>query len=52
VMAPAEMFWGDRYGVVDDPFGHRWSLATHTREMTQEEIEVGMKAASCGQMGT
>ena len=51
VMAPAEMFWGDRYGVVDDPFGHRWSLATHTREMTQQEIEAGMKASNCGQPG-
>jgi uncharacterized glyoxalase superfamily protein PhnB len=34
-----DQFWGDRYGVVIDPFGHRWSLATHTRDMTQEEMQ-------------
>jgi PhnB protein len=37
-MAPAPMFWGDRYGQLQDPFGHRWSLATREREMTQEQI--------------
>lgn len=34
-----DQFWGDRYGVVVDPFGHKWSLATHTRDMTQEEMQ-------------
>jgi PhnB protein len=34
-----DQFWGDRYGVVLDPFGHRWSLATHTRDMSPEEME-------------
>ncbi len=34
-----DQFWGDRYGVVIDPFGHRWSLATHTRDMSPEEME-------------
>jgi PhnB protein len=34
-----DMFWGDRYGVVMDPFGHKWSLATHTRDMSPEEME-------------
>jgi PhnB protein len=34
-----DQFWGDRYGVVIDPFGHRWSLATHTRDMSREEME-------------
>jgi PhnB protein len=33
-----DQFWGDRYGVVMDPFGHKWSLATHNRDMTQDEI--------------
>jgi PhnB protein len=37
-MAPAPMFWGDRYGQLQDPFGHRWSLATREREMTPEQI--------------
>src|SRR5579863_3339582 len=34
-----DMFWGDRYGTVADPFGHKWSLATHTRDMSPEEME-------------
>jgi uncharacterized glyoxalase superfamily protein PhnB len=34
-----DQFWGDRYGLVVDPFGHRWSLATHTRDMSQEEMQ-------------
>jgi uncharacterized glyoxalase superfamily protein PhnB len=34
-----DQFWGDRYGQVVDPFGHRWSLATHNRDMTQEEMQ-------------
>ncbi|MEW6737974.1 MAG: VOC family protein [Acidobacteriota bacterium] len=39
VMPLADMFWGDRYGVITDPFGHRWSLATHKQDLTSEEIE-------------
>ena len=38
VMPVADMFWGDRYGVLVDPFGHRWSVATHIRDMTPDEI--------------
>jgi uncharacterized glyoxalase superfamily protein PhnB len=39
VKVPAsEMFWGDRYGVIEDPFGHQWSFATHTKDLTPEEI--------------
>lgn len=30
IMPIADMFWGDRYGVIEDPFGHRWSIATPT----------------------
>jgi PhnB protein len=33
-----DQFWGDRYGQVVDPFGHRWSLATHVENLTREEI--------------
>ena len=43
-MPPAEMFWGDRYGQVEDPFGHRWSIATHTRDLTDAQIREGMAA--------
>jgi PhnB protein len=44
-MPAADMFWGDRYGVVTDPFGHNWSIATHQRDLTPEEIAKGMEAA-------
>ena len=37
-MPVADMFWGDRYGQLVDPYGHRWSLATHVRDMTPEQI--------------
>jgi PhnB protein len=34
----AEMFWGDRHGQLDDPFGHRWNIGQHLRDVPQEEI--------------
>ena len=37
-MAVADMFWGDRYGKLEDPFGHSWSVATHVREVAPEEM--------------
>lgn len=37
-----DAFWGDRYGKVEDPFGHQWSIATHLRDVTPEEMEKGM----------
>lgn len=45
VMPAADMFWGDRYGVVQDPFGHKWSIATHIKDLTPEEMMAGMKEA-------
>jgi PhnB protein len=33
-----DQFWGDRSGLIEDPFGHRWWLAQHTQDMTPEEI--------------
>ncbi len=44
VMPVQDMFWGDRYGIVEDPFGHRWSLATHVRDVTPEQMADAMKA--------
>jgi PhnB protein len=41
-MEVADMFWGDRYGQVVDPFGHNWSIATHTRDMTPEQMNEEM----------
>ena len=32
-------FWGDRMGAISDPFGHRWTIATRKKDMTEEEIE-------------
>lgn len=41
-MPAADMFWGDRYGQVVDPFGHRWSIATHKTDLSPEEIQQNM----------
>jgi len=38
VMPVADQFWGDRMGTVVDPFGHKWSLATHVEDVSPEEI--------------
>jgi PhnB protein len=43
-MPVSDMFWGDRYGKLADPFGHKWSIATHKADFTAEEMEQGMKA--------
>jgi uncharacterized glyoxalase superfamily protein PhnB len=37
-MPVADMFWGDRYGKLADPYGHQWSIATHKEDLTGEEI--------------
>jgi len=47
VMMPlSDMFWGDRYGVVTDPFGHRWSMATHIEDVSPEEMMKRQEKAS------
>jgi uncharacterized glyoxalase superfamily protein PhnB len=38
VMPPADMFWGDRYAQVGDPFGYNWALASHQKDMTEAEM--------------
>lgn len=38
VMEPTDMFWGERFARVRDPFGHEWGVAAHLRDMTQAEI--------------
>lgn len=47
IMPVEDMFWGDRYGKLEDPFGHHWSVATHLREVTPEEMKEAM-AQMCG----
>ncbi len=44
-MPAQDMFWGDRYGVITDPFGHNWSFATHVSDKTPEELAASMKEA-------
>lgn len=44
VMPLADMFWGDRYGQITDPFGHVWSIATHVEDLTPQEIDQRAKA--------
>lgn len=52
-MPVADMFWGDRYGRLVDPFGHHWSVATHLHDLSQEEIAAAMMSDSgCPQSGT
>jgi PhnB protein len=38
-----DMFWGDRYGKLEDPFGHQWSVGTHVRDVSPEEMQRAMK---------
>lgn len=44
-MPVMDQFWGDRYGKLKDPFGHKWSMATHVRDMSQDEMKKGMDEA-------
>ena len=39
IMPVMDMFWGDRYGQIIDPYGHIWSVATHKQDLSQEEIQ-------------
>lgn len=43
VMPVEDQFWGDRYGVLKDPFGHQWSMGQPVREVSMEEIQEAMK---------
>ncbi len=43
-----DMFWGDRYGKIADPFGHEWEIATHTEDLAPEEIEERGREAMAG----
>lgn len=44
-MPVQDMFWGDRIGTVQDPFGYSWTLATHIKDLTPQEIQAGAQAA-------
>jgi len=45
-MPVEDQFWGDRFGQLEDPFGHLWSLATHTRDVTMKEMRAAMAQMS------
>ena len=47
-LAPQEMFWGDRFGAFVDPFGHRWSVATPVRQLSESELRAAAAAACAG----
>ena len=47
LMPVAEMFWGARYGVFTDPYGHAWSVATQVKDLSPQEIEAAA-ARACG----
>ncbi len=38
-MPVSDMFWGDRYGKLSDPFGHQWGLATHKEDVPPQEMK-------------
>ena len=45
-MPPTDMFWGDRYGKLTDPFGHEWGIATHIEDVSPEETQKRLAALS------
>jgi uncharacterized glyoxalase superfamily protein PhnB len=51
VMPVTTQFWGDRYGQVLDPFGHRWSIATHVKDLTPEEMKAAADRAMAKMAG-
>jgi PhnB protein len=44
-MPPQDMFWGDRFGKLTDPFGHSWAIATHIEDVAPQEMEKRAQAA-------
>jgi PhnB protein len=46
-----DQFWGDRFGVIRDPYGHVWSIATHVEDVAPEEMEERAKAAMAAMAG-
>jgi PhnB protein len=43
-----DTFWGDRHGQLDDPFGHRWNVAHHVRDVPHEEVVAAAAEAFSG----
>jgi len=51
LMPVADQFWGDRHGTVADPFGYRWSIATHKEDLTSAQIKARMDEAFAAPAG-
>ena len=51
LMEVEDQFWGDRFGTVQDPFGHSWSIATHVEDVPPEEMAERAKAAMAEMSG-
>ncbi|HXZ49799.1 MAG TPA: VOC family protein [Usitatibacter sp.] len=49
IMPVGDQFWGDRYGVLEDPWGHHWSVATHVRDVSPEEMREAMRKMAATQ---
>src|SRR5262249_50075061 len=47
-MPISDQFWGDRYGLVSDPFGHDWAIASRKKDLTPDEIMAAAKASMSG----
>jgi PhnB protein len=47
-MKPEDMFWGDRFGTVTDPYGHSWSMATHIEDVPESEMAERAQQAMAG----
>jgi PhnB protein len=45
IMAPADMFWGDRFGKLEDPYGNQWGMATHKEDVPPRQMAERAKAA-------
>ena len=50
-MPLADMFWGDRFGKLVDPFGHHWSISEHLEDLTPEQMQERMAAAMSSKSG-
>ena len=51
-MPVMDQFWGDRYGRLKDPFGHKWSIATHKKDMSGDEMKRAMDEAMASMQKT
>jgi PhnB protein len=52
VAEPEDMFWGDRFGAVMDPFGHHWTIATHVEDVEPEEMQRRIEEWTAQMAGT